>query len=364
MPMDIVEPAPGRTHRWLRPPSPPTNRKLVAVAILVMLLVIGLIETAQYVFVDILPKSYDHVSDIVEALVIFALIVLLVRWRRYALYGEELVGQLRQAERWREDMTAMLVHDLKNPVVSSALALQAVLRRQTQLGTLSEKELEYLRMARQAQVRLSAMIGDLLAVAQAENGQMALQIEQMDLGAIVAGVVAEMAPQAAAATLELRQEGADSVLLEGDGPRLRRVVENLLANAIKFTPPGGSVHVGVTSDDGHVLLRVSDTGPGVPLEARGRIFEKFGQAAAGQRMSIGLGLAFCKLVAEAHGGSITVESRQGEGSTFIVSLPSRQEVRRGDARIQVAGGEAGGDAAREGDQHADDTAHRAGDDRP
>jgi len=292
----------------------------MGVTIIVMLVLIGMIEMAQYVFVDILPKTYDHVSDMVEAVIVFTLVVLLVRWRHYALYGQELVSKLREAERWREDMTAMLIHDLKNPVVSSALALQVVLRRQSRANSLSEEELGYLRMARNSQVRLSKMIGDLLTIAQAENGAIKLQHELLDLCAIATAVVDEMAPQARADQIDLRCE-CSAAYLSGDAGHLQRVVENLVANAIKFTPAGGAVTVATVVCEGEVQLRVSDTGPGIEPEAHDRIFHKFGQAATGHRMSVGLGLTFCKLIAEAHGGSIRLESRPGKGSTFVVVLP-------------------------------------------
>ena len=318
--MSTPAPPPSAAPRWPQPPPGFDSWASLSTAILIVLLIVGAIEVLQYALFDILPRPYHHLSGVVQAVLIFALVILYVRWRRYALYGQEVVEQLRQAERWREDMTAMLIHDLKNPLISSGLALQAVLRRQSRAGVLSEEELGYLRMARESQVLLSDMIGDLLTIAQAENGSLPLSLEPVDLCAIATDVVAEMSQQAQEGRLELRNECA-AALLMGDAPRLRRVVENLLSNAIKFTPPGGTITVATEARDSKVTLRVTDTGAGVPLEARGLIFDKFGQASTGHRLSVGLGLTFCRLIAEAHGGSIRVESPPGQGSTFIVSLP-------------------------------------------
>jgi signal transduction histidine kinase len=114
--------------------------------------------------------------------------------------------------------------------------------------------------------------------------------------------------------------------LRGDENKLRRTLVNLLGNAIKFTPSGGTVTIGVrhSREGPSVVFSISDTGEGIPAEAFGRIFEKFGQVQSrqgGRIMSTGLGLTFCKLAVEAHGGQIAVESVPGQGSTFCFTIP-------------------------------------------
>jgi two-component system, sensor histidine kinase and response regulator len=115
-----------------------------------------------------------------------------------------------------------------------------------------------------------------------------------------------------------------------DAEKVRRVIVNLLGNAIKFTPSGGRVELRAHWEamQRRLTLSVSDTGEGIPPEDRQRIFDKFGQVTtrkAGRKMSTGLGLTFCKLIAEAHGGSIDVVSEVGKGSTFVVVLPAREQ---------------------------------------
>ena len=113
-------------------------------------------------------------------------------------------------------------------------------------------------------------------------------------------------------------------LAECDVEMTRRVVANLVANALKFTPSAGTVTVAVSTNDSLARVEVHDTGPGIPPEYLGKIFDKFGQVEASKerkKFSTGLGLAFCKLAVEAHGGTIGVESEEGKGSTFWFELP-------------------------------------------
>jgi len=125
------------------------------------------------------------------------------------------------------------------------------------------------------------------------------------------------------------QHSVPALRVEGDA--IRRVIENLLGNTIKFTPSGGKVEVRAEWDAAgrRLTLAVTDTGEGIPEADLERIFDKFGQAEsrkAGRKMSTGLGLTFCKMIAEAHGGSIRVESELGRGSTFTVEIPAQEET--------------------------------------
>jgi two-component system sensor histidine kinase VicK len=127
----------------------------------------------------------------------------------------------------------------------------------------------------------------------------------------------------------LRLEVGDAPLsAHVDRGKIVRVLDNLLANAIRFTPAGGLIVVRVFEKGGSAVITVEDSGAGIPESLRTRIFEKFGQVEAsriGLKMSVGLGLYFCKLVMDAHGGSIWVESTEGEGSVFGLSLPLRRD---------------------------------------
>jgi signal transduction histidine kinase len=112
-----------------------------------------------------------------------------------------------------------------------------------------------------------------------------------------------------------------ALLVNADGELLRRVVHNLVGNALKFTPAGGAVRVAVTAAEGEVRLAVSDTGPGITLDLQARLFQKFVTGRVPGHGS-GLGLVFCRLVVEAHGGRVGLESAPGHGATFYVSLPA------------------------------------------
>jgi signal transduction histidine kinase len=215
----------------------------------------------------------------------------------------------------------MLVHDLKNPLVTSSMALQAVLRRQQPVSCLTPEERGFLEMARDSQARLAGMIDDMLQIARAEGGQMPLERTELDLCEIVEAAVQEVEPQAQRSQLRIVHECPGPVSVNGDALKLRRVADNLLTNAVKFTPAGGTVTVGAGVDGPNAWLQVKDTGPGIAPELQETVFEKFAQAGTERRMSVGLGLTFCKLVAEAHGGTVSLDSKPGEGSTFTVTIP-------------------------------------------
>lgn len=152
---------------------------------------------------------------------------------------------------------------------------------------------------------------------------MSLQRQPTDLGAVLREALQEASLAAGAAQLTLNEHIADLPPIDADPQKLRRLVDNLLTNAIKFTPTGGTVEVVAEASETEVRLTVSDTGPGIPEEFHKQIFDKFRQVGVGQRLSVGLGLTFCRLVAEAHGGAIRVDSEPGNGTRFVVTLPRR-----------------------------------------
>jgi signal transduction histidine kinase len=131
-------------------------------------------------------------------------------------------------------------------------------------------------------------------------------------------------PRAGRAGVELVAEVEQVAALEGDRDRLGQVVDNLISNALKFTPAGGRVTVRLGERDSRAVLDVCDTGMGIPADEQGQLFERFFRASAATERSIpgiGLGLAICRAIAEAHGGGISVASEEGRGTTFTVELP-------------------------------------------
>ena len=195
------------------------------------------------------------------------------------------------------------------------------------VGDLNADQREMMDIAILGGETLLGMINDLLDVEKLESGSMQLDYAVQSPGDLVASAVRQVAWLAQSSKLTLTEKIAAGLPpLRGDENKLRRTLVNLLGNAIKFTPPGGTITTEAVYDaETHsVVFSVSDTGEGIPAEAFERIFDKFSQVASrlgGRTLSTGLGLTFCKLTVEAHGGSIEVESVLGKGSTFRVTLP-------------------------------------------
>ena len=231
------------------------------------------------------------------------------------------VTEIRQLERLRENLTHMLVHDLRTPLSGILTSIVALLSDEEMEGKVIR---QVLGVARRSAERMLRMVEALVDVARLEAGEMPVEQEMVRLGEVVEGAIAQVVPQAEAKGLELdvRIEPAD-LTTWADRGLLERVIVNLVGNAVKFTPRGGDVAVrGQEEDDGGILLWVRDSGPGIPLEDQARIFDRFTQAGQRRQWGSGLGLTFCKLAVEAHGGRIWVESAPGKGSTFYVRLPA------------------------------------------
>lgn len=207
--------------------------------------------------------------------------------------AHEALQQLRVSEAMRDDLTAMLVHDLKNPLTSSLIGSRMLLTRS---ANLPEQERGMLEMAVRSQVRLVSMIEDLLDVARAEEGKLPVNLVENGLMPIIESAVdeAQLPAQLAKVHLSADLGGCPPVL--SDAEKVRRVVANLVENAIKFTPEGGQIVVSLRCRDGEAQVSVKDTGQGLPPNSHEAIFDKFMQASSdGPRLSVGLGLTFCKL---------------------------------------------------------------------
>jgi signal transduction histidine kinase len=195
------------------------------------------------------------------------------------------------------------------------------------VGDLNDDQREMMGIAVLGGESLLGMINDLLDVEKLESGAMQLDYGVVSAAELVASAVGQVASLAEGRHLTLVQEVAEGLPpLLGDESKLRRTLVNLLGNSIKFTPSDGTVTVGARlSDEGRsVEFSVSDTGEGIPPESFGRIVEKFGQVESrksGRMMSTGLGLTFCKLAVESHGGQISVSSAPDQGSTFCFTVP-------------------------------------------
>ncbi len=233
--------------------------------------------------------------------------------------------RLQELERLRDDLTGMIVHDLRTPLTSLLSGMQTV----EMLGDLNEDQSEFVGIAIAGGQTLLGMINDLLDISKMEDGSLALDYADLTPGALVERAAGQVAQLAKNKGVALVQSVAPSVpAFRGDEDKLRRTLVNLLGNALKFTPPGGTVTAtaepGAGNDAGALVFSIRDTGEGIPESAFGRIFEKFGQVEdrkEGRKNSTGLGLTFCKMAVEAHGGRIWVESELGKGSVFSFTVP-------------------------------------------
>ena len=241
---------------------------------------------------------------------------------RFTSELQESYRRLQELEKLRDDLTHMIIHDLRTPLTSVIAGMQTL----DIVGDLNPDQHEMMGIAVAGGQTLLGMINDLLDVEKLESGTLQLDYAALSAGDLVASAVAQVAALAQGQGLQLVQHVEPALPpLRGDEGKLRRTLVNLLGNALKFTPRGGTVTVGARAgqEPQSVLFWVSDTGEGIPAESFECIFEKFGQVQSrqgGRLMSTGLGLTFCKLAVEAHGGHITVESAPGQGSTFRFTI--------------------------------------------
>jgi PAS domain S-box-containing protein len=225
----------------------------------------------------------------------------------------------------REDMMHMLVHDLRSPltVLQGGLDMLEIALKEENYDDVHFLE----QMARRGSDRMLRLVNELLDISKLEGGEIPIQSEVVEAESLLREVAARFIPSAQEAyiTLDLAiDQGLPALYV--DAKFIERVLHNLIDNAIKFTPDRGTVQLWARIDpenDGALLLGVADTGPGIPPQERPLLFEKFQLTSVkGRRRGTGLGLPFCKLTVEAHGGQIWTESEVGKGSTFIVRLPT------------------------------------------
>ena len=232
------------------------------------------------------------------------------------------VTDIRIKEKRQVDFYSMVAHDLRSPL--NALQMRAQMLLQGMRGVLSsevKKEVEKMG----ARVReLVQMVNDFLAIEQMENAQFHIDHVEVDLAQTCARVYDEYRPLASSRGLQLSMNAPSAkALVQGDERRLSQVVENLVANAIKFTPEGGQVTIAVGGERAEVEVSVEDTGRGIATEAQPRLFTKYQrvEGSASRVEGTGLGLVIVKEIVEAHGGTVGVRSRIGAGSVFSFRLP-------------------------------------------
>lgn len=250
--------------------------------------------------------------------------------RRQKQELRESYEKLQDLERLRDSLVHMIVHDMRTPLtgISGFLELSA-------MQELPPKVAGYVSRARVSTDALIDMVSSLLDVNKMESGEMELDLTEYDMGSLVQEALAKVESLKGERQITVSTPAAP-VTLTCDAGQISRVVQNLLGNALKFTPKDGAIQMRLFPAGEALRVEVEDTGPGIPEEYRARIFEKFGQVESReqkQKFSTGLGLAFCKLAVEAHGGRIGVDSEVGKGSTFWFVLPrtAASVNREGDA---------------------------------
>jgi PAS domain S-box-containing protein len=237
-----------------------------------------------------------------------------------ALANARLYEAAQLANQARDEVLGVVSHDLRNPI--SAIAMCArVLRDHPPADVAARSEL--LSTIEESTTWVNRLIEDLLDVANIERGRLSLEISEHEASQLALQAIHMFEVEAREHGISLEARLATNLpLVAADGARVVQVLGNLIRNAIKFTPSGGRVTVGVEPRDSTVVFTVVDTGPGMSADRQQRIFERYWQSSDGARVrGSGLGLSIAKGIVEAHGGRITVQSAPNEGSTFTFSIP-------------------------------------------
>lgn len=232
---------------------------------------------------------------------------------------------LIESERLRDNLSHMIVHDLRNPTTAMVGALDIL--KLTLADKMTPDQRKLLENARHSGHVLIGLIGEILDISKMEAGQFSLRLEPVELCDVITRTVGSFQALAELEKVELVSDMCAVGTIACDKQLVERVLTNLISNALKHTPEGGRVTVSArwTDDEKFVQVCVEDTGAGIPKEYQSKIFEKFGQVEdrSHPRQGTGLGLTFCKMAVEAHGGKIWVESEVGKGSRFYFTLPAR-----------------------------------------
>jgi PAS domain S-box-containing protein len=230
------------------------------------------------------------------------------------------VTDRREADRMKDEFVALVSHELRTPLTSIRGYLELMLEG----SNLTDEQTRFLETIDRNADRLQRVVGDLLFVAQVEAGRLTLERRAVDLNEVVREAIDACRPSAAGKDVELIAELEHLPELTGDCARLAQVVDNLISNAVKFTPSGGRVTVCTAHRHDVVELAVADTGMGIPADELPKLFQRFFRTERATVTAIpgtGLGLAIARAIVEGHAGQIDVASVEGEGTTFRVSLP-------------------------------------------
>jgi signal transduction histidine kinase len=230
--------------------------------------------------------------------------------------------RLRELDRLKDEFIALVSHELRTPLTS--IIGYVGLISEEDVGALNADQRNFAEVIERNAQRLLRLVGDLLFLSRIQSGKMAMEFRDTDITEIAARAVEENQPEAERKHIDLVLSATAVPRFSGDPTRLAQLLDNLISNALKFTPDGGKVEVTVAAEQDQAVIAVTDTGIGIPAADRERIFERFFRTENATRQAIpgtGLGLTITKAIVEAHHGTIAVDSEEGRGTTFRIRLP-------------------------------------------
>ncbi len=234
--------------------------------------------------------------------------------------------RLAELERLRQETTDLIVHDIRSPLncIEASLQLLQLILPEDVLASCAK----IIDLALGSCKDILKLVDSMLEVARMESDGLVLDLQPISLLPLITDTVNRLRLLAEQNNITFELDfPAELPSIQGNAGKLERVLSNLLDNALKYTPEGGLITVAVRPVNGQVEVRVTDTGPGIPPEHRERIFDRFARVpgSEGRHEGLGLGLAFCRSVVEAHDGRIWVESEVGQGSTFAFTIPVKSQ---------------------------------------
>jgi len=263
----------------------------------------------------------DLCAAILGFLIVAALLLRFGSARRALVAAEVEQRLLRRTDEARSDLISVVSHDLRTPLTAITGYLEIL--RDEEAGPLTEEQRRFLAVMQRNADRLLVVVNDLLFISRSEVGRMELALEEINLGEIAAEAVEGQQPFAWQHQIDLRVSAAPAPPIMADRHRIDELIENLLSNALKFTPAAGTVEVTVRPSQDSVVLEVTDTGVGISHDDQKHLFEQFFRSASVMGTpGVGLGLAITKVIADAHQAAISVRSTQGKGTAFCVTFPA------------------------------------------
>jgi signal transduction histidine kinase len=229
--------------------------------------------------------------------------------------------RLRELDHLKDNLISVVSHELRTPLTSILGYLELL---EQDRDALTQRQRHFLAVVGRNAERLLAIVVDLLFMTQAQAGHMTLDKQPLDLSEVVQHSVEAAQPVANERQINVTVVPCADAIVRGDYGRLGQVLDNLLSNALKFTPRNGAVEVRLSNGGDQVRLEVADTGIGIPANAQRELFTRFFRTDAAIEAAIqgtGLGLSIVKAIVDAHGGQVGVESAEGEGAIFRVTLP-------------------------------------------